>query len=65
MDELLTVKEAARALGYHPNHLRRLLRRGVVRGHKLPSRRWLITHREVQRVKDRQSERGRYLPTAW
>ena len=59
MDELLTVKEAARALGYHPNHLRRLLRRGVARGYKFLNRRWLITHREVQRVKDLQSEKGR------
>jgi len=59
MDELLTVKEAARALGYHPNHLRRLLRRGVIRGRKPRNRQWVITQRQVEWIKDLQSEKGR------
>jgi len=65
MADLLTVKQAAKELGYHPNHLRRLLRRGVIHGRKLRNGRWVITRREVERVKDRQTERGRYMPTAW
>ena len=65
MDNRLTVKEAAELLGYHPNHLRRLLRQGTVRGHKRRNGYWAIEQREVQRVLDLQSPRGRYCPGGW
>jgi len=55
----LAVKEAAQALGYHPNHLPRLLRKAVVHGRKLRNGWWTIPRREVERVCDLQSEKGR------
>ena len=52
----LTVKQAAVELGYHPNHLRRLLRQGVVKGEKLAGVLWQIEPEEVERVKQAQIE---------
>ena len=66
MDNWLTVREAAKLLGYHPNHLRRLLRKGAVSGRKQRNRHWAISRREVERLKDQQTERGRFYPdSAW
>jgi excisionase family DNA binding protein len=61
----LTTKEAAVALGYHPNHLRRLLRSGAVVGFKQRNGHWLIAQREVERVLMLQTPRGRYQPSGW
>ena len=52
----LTVKQAAIELGYHPNHLRRLLRQGVVKGEKLAGVLWQIEPEEVERVRQAQIE---------
>ena len=62
MENWLTVKQAAPLLGYHPNHLRRLLRSGAVTGHKQRNGRWTISRREVRRIQDLQTEHGRYYP---
>ena len=62
MTEWLTVKEAASLLNYHPNHVRRLLRKGHIVGYKLSSGYWVISMREVRRVQDHQSPKGRYMP---
>ena len=53
-----TVREAAEALGYHPDHVRRLLRAGVIQGEKLAGFLWLISQEEIERVK-REQENGR------
>ena len=66
MNDWLTVAEAARQLDYHPNHLRRLLRSGAVSGRKQRNGHWAIHRQEVTRIKDLQTERGRYYPdSAW
>ena len=65
MSRHLTTKEAAARLGYHPNHLLRLLRRDVVQGHKGHNYRWQISEREVKRIKSLQTERGRYYPDSF
>jgi excisionase family DNA binding protein len=62
MNHWLTVKQAADLLHYHPNHVRRLLRRGHIRGRKRRNRHWAIERHEIQRVQMLQSERGRYTP---
>jgi hypothetical protein len=62
MDNWLTVAKAAKYLGYHPNHLRRLLRKGAVSGRKQRNGHWAISVREVRRVRALQTERGRYYP---
>lgn len=54
----LTVKQAAKALGYHPDHVRRLLRAGVIRAEKVGGLVWLIDQEEVNRIK-REQENGR------
>jgi hypothetical protein len=58
MDRPLTTLEAAEKLGYHPDHLRRLLRAGTVKG-EIVAGRWLLDPAEVERVKALQGEGGR------
>ncbi len=58
MAESLTVKEAASRLGYHPNHLRRLLRKGTVKGETF-SGVWMVDPAEVERIKALQGPGGR------
>jgi len=49
MDRPLTAGEAAKKLGYHVEHLYRLLKKGKVLGEKV-GRQWFIAPEEVQRV---------------
>jgi excisionase family DNA binding protein len=58
MDRPLTVQEAAEQLGYHPDHLRRLLRTGKVKGERI-GQVWLIDHQEADRIKALQGPGGR------
>jgi hypothetical protein len=62
MSDWLTVDQAAELLDYHPNYLRRLLRRGIVIGRKRHNGHWAIGKREVRRVQNLQTENGRYTP---
>ena len=62
MDRPLTVTEAAERLGYHPDHVRRLLRAGQLQGERVGPI-WLISREEVDRVKVLQGPDGR-LPRA-
>ena len=58
MERPLTTQEAADRLGYHPNHLRRLLRTGKVKGERI-GQVWLIDRQEVERIKALQGPGGR------
>ena len=58
MDRPLTVKEAAQELGYHPDHMRRLVRGGTVQGERAGLV-WLIDRQEVERIKSLQGPGGR------
>lgn len=58
MSRPLTVKEAAAELGYHPDHLRRLLKGQVIKGERAGLV-WLIPVEEVARIKDLQGPGGR------
>jgi excisionase family DNA binding protein len=62
MTKPLTVKEAAEQLGYHPDHLRRLLRRGTVKGETF-SGVWMVNSAEVERIKALQGPGGRLPKT--
>ncbi len=57
-DNQLTAREAADKLGYHVNHLYRLLAQGVIEGERLGNY-WLIDRSEVERIKSLQDEHGR------
>ncbi len=57
----LTVKEAAAELGYHPDHVRRLLREGTIQGRHFGIV-WMIPESEVSRIKDLQGDSGRRPP---
>ena len=59
MDGPLTAEQAAHELGYHPDHLYRLLKSGVVKGEQF-NRVWIIPSSEVERIKARQDQHGRY-----
>lgn len=58
MEDKLTVGQAAIALRYHPNHIRRLIRQGVMTAAKF-GQFWIIDVKEVERVKSLQDEYGR------
>ena len=58
--DLCTTEEAAEILGYHPAHVRRILRQGVIKGHNFNGV-WMIDRSEVERVKALQSPKG-WLP---
>lgn len=58
MDRPLTVKEAAQELGYHPDHMRRLVRSGTVQGERTGLV-WLTPRQEVERIKALQGPGGR------
>ncbi len=54
-DDDLLLEAAARLSGLHPNTLRRLLRAGVVRGHKVTHRgrrRWVVSAASLKRYTD-------------
>ena len=57
MDRPLTASEAAKRLGYHVEHLYRLLKRGKVIGEKV-GHQWFIEEKEVERVKGLKEEGG-------
>jgi hypothetical protein len=58
MERPLTAQEAADRMGYHVNHLRRLLRVGAVKGERF-NQVWMIDPAEVERVKALQGPGGR------
>jgi excisionase family DNA binding protein len=58
----LTAKEAADALGYHIDHLYRLLKSGVVKAKQF-NRVWMIDRQEVERIKALQGKGGRLPKT--
>lgn len=55
----LTAREAAERLGYHINHVYRLLQNGRLKGRQF-NRVWIIPSSEVERIKARQDQHGRY-----
>jgi excisionase family DNA binding protein len=58
MEDWLTAEQAAQELGYHVDHVRRLLRAGKLRG-QLFNRTWIIARQEVDRLKALQNLEGR------
>lgn len=58
-NEKLTAEEAARELGYHINHVYRLLKEGRMKGERF-SGVWAIDRQEVERIKAQQDDHGRY-----
>lgn len=63
MTEKITVKDAALVLGYHPNHVYRLLRDGTLKGERF-NRVWMVDRLDVARLKSEQNDNGR-LPRGY
>ena len=59
MRDFLTAAQAAQKLGYHLNHLYRLLASGTVKGEKWGGKAWMIQRDEVERIRALQDEHGR------
>lgn len=59
MSERLTAHQAAELLGYHINHVYRLLWSGTLRG-ELFGRTWIIPRGEVEEVQRLRAEHGRW-----
>ena len=55
MSEYLTTQQAADFLGYHVNHVYRLLSQGVIHGKQF-SKVWMIPRSEVERIKALQED---------
>ena len=60
-EEMLTAQGAADRLGYHINHVYRLLRYGIIHGTQW-NRAWMISRSEVNRIKAMQNDAGK-LPS--
>jgi excisionase family DNA binding protein len=58
MTEVVTPAEAAEELGYHVNHIYRLIRLGVVNAERF-SDRWAIDREEIERLRSLQDKHGR------
>jgi len=58
MERPLTAHAAADELGYHVNHLYRLLRDGTIKGQRF-NQAWMIDSAEVERIKALQGKSGR------
>ena len=58
MGDKLTVKQAAKELGYHPGHIRRLIKAETIKAEKLSGLIWLIDREEINRIK-REQQNGR------
>jgi excisionase family DNA binding protein len=58
MGEPLTVEQAAQELGYHPNHVYRLLKQRRIRAQRFAGV-WMIDRQEVERIKALQGPGGR------
>lgn len=58
MGEKLTTEQAAKELGYHVDHVRRLLRAGIIQAEKF-NRVWMIDRQEVERIRKLQGPDGR------
>mgnify|MGYP002397819591 CR=1 FL=1 len=55
MSDFITLEEAARRSGLHPNSLKRLLRQGALRGFKTAHagrRRWLVSVASLRQYTD-------------
>lgn len=58
MDDLVTLRDAAREIGVDPSALRHRLKVGTLRGENIAGRVWLIPRSEV----DRARREGRLKP---
>ena len=58
--DLITVEEAAEILGYHTDHVYRLLRQKRLEGQKFGNG-WVVSVSSVAEVKARQDDSGRVL----
>jgi excisionase family DNA binding protein len=56
---LVQPEEVAEELGYHINHVHRLLAQGKIKGQRY-GRSWGIPREEVERIKQLREEKGRY-----
>jgi excisionase family DNA binding protein len=55
--EWITTAEAAELTGYHPVHIRRLMREGLIEGKKF-GRDWMVNRASVQAYIDKMQELG-------
>lgn len=59
MKDKLTPQQVADKLGYHVNHVYRLLASGDIRGEQF-NRTWMIDENEVKRIEQLRQEHGRF-----
>ena len=54
-NEYLTTTEAARLLGFTPDHIRRLISQGIIKANEKLGNSWLISHKAIANVKRRRA----------
>jgi len=58
LQDLITVRDAAQLVGYHPEHVRELLRAGIVKGQKFGET-WQVDRVDLLLYVKRQAHSGR------
>lgn len=56
-DEWITVQEAAELAGYHPNHVRRLIRDGMIKARKWATV-WQVSNESMLAYLEKQENQG-------
>ena len=56
--DLITVRDAAQLVGYHPEHVRELLRAGIVKGQKFGET-WQVDRADLLIYANRQAKSGK------
>lgn len=62
LTEYMTTQEAARQLGFHIDHIRRMLREGDLEGVKISGQSWLVLKKSVEDYKKSTSGMGKFDP---
>jgi excisionase family DNA binding protein len=62
LKDYMTTEEAAAALGFHIDHIRRMLREGDLVGIKVGIT-WLVSKESVKQYKEATSGKNKYDPT--
>ena len=62
LSEYLTVEEAAEALSYHPDSVRRIIRAGKLQADKKGII-WLVTRKALQEYREQVADKAKHDPT--
>ena len=62
LKDYMTTEEAAKSLGFHIDHIRRMLRLGDLEGEKISGQSWLVLRKSVIDYKKKTEGLGKFDP---